>query len=226
VKTITVPPPQMVANMRVGNMDGFCVGEPWGARAIADKIGFTTCTTQDIWVDHPEKTLGTTLEFVQKYPNTARAMTAAVLEAGRWIDSAPPAREETAKVIAQKSYVNTDEDVILGRFLGHYDNGNGRKWDDPNPMRFYKDGQVSFPYLSDGMWFMTQHRRWGLIKEDPDYLAVAKKVNQVEIYKQAAAMVKANVPKDPMRTAKLMDGVVWDGKEPAKYAGAFKVRVA
>jgi len=177
-------------------------------------------------VDHPEKTLGTTLEFTQKYPNTARAMTAAVLEAGRWIDSGPAAREETAKVIAQKSYVNTDEDVILGRFLGHYDNGNGKKWDDPNPMRFYKDGAASFPYLSDGMWFMTQHRRWGLLKEDPDYLAVAKKVNQVEIYREAAAMVKANLPKDPMRTAKLMDGVVWDGKEPAKYAGAFKVRAA
>jgi len=216
----------MVANMRVGNMDGFCVGEPWGARAIADKIGFTSLTTQDIWVDHPEKTLGTTMEFVQKYPNTARAMTAAIIEAGRWIDSGPAAREETAKVIAQKSYVNTDEDVILGRFLGHYDNGNGKKWDDPNPMRFYKDGQVSFPYLSDGMWFMTQHRRWGLLKEDPEYLAIAKKVNQIEIYKQAAAMVKANVPKDPMRTAKLMDGVIWDGKEPAKYAGGFKVKMA
>jgi nitrate/nitrite transport system substrate-binding protein len=70
VKTITVPPPQMVANMRVGNMDGFCVGEPWGNRAIYDKIGFTAETTQAIWKDHPEKTLGTTAEFVQKNPNT------------------------------------------------------------------------------------------------------------------------------------------------------------
>jgi hypothetical protein len=76
VKTITVPPPQMVANMRVGNMDGFCVGEPWNNRAIMDKIGFTAVTTQDIWTDHPEKVLGTTAEFVQKYPNTARAVIA------------------------------------------------------------------------------------------------------------------------------------------------------
>ena len=86
-KIITVPPPQMVANMRVGNMDGFCVGEPWGNRAIVDGIGFTAETTQAIWKDHPEKTLGTTDEWVQKYPNTARAMTAAILEAGRWIDA-------------------------------------------------------------------------------------------------------------------------------------------
>ena len=87
VKTITVPPPQMVANMRVGNMDGFCVGEPWNNRAIVDNIGFTAVTTQDIWKDHPEKVLGTTAEFVQKNPNTARAMIAAMLEAGRWIDA-------------------------------------------------------------------------------------------------------------------------------------------
>ena len=78
VSTIVVPPPQMVANMQVGKMDGFCVGEPWNARAIADKIGYTSVTTQDIWKDHPEKALGTTAEFVSKNPNTARAMTAPV----------------------------------------------------------------------------------------------------------------------------------------------------
>jgi nitrate/nitrite transport system substrate-binding protein len=226
VKTITVPPPQMVANMRIGNMDGFCVGEPWGARAIADKIGFTTITTQALWKDHPEKVLGTTLEFVQNNPNTARAMTAAILEASKWIDASPANRKETAEVIAQKSYVNTDADVILGRFLGQYDNGIGKSWTDPDYMKFSSDGYVNFPYLSDGMWFMTQHRRWGLLKEDPNYLEVAKKVNQVAMYKEAAAAAKVSVPKDLMRSAKLMDGVVWDGKDPVKYAGGFKVKVA
>ena len=78
-KVITVPPPQMVANMRVGNMDGFCVGEPWNHRAIMDGIGITAATTQDIWKDHPEKVLGTTGEFAKKYPNTARAVTAAII---------------------------------------------------------------------------------------------------------------------------------------------------
>jgi nitrate/nitrite transport system substrate-binding protein len=225
-KAITVPPPQMVANMRVGNMDGYCVGEPWPFRAIVDKIGFTANTTQDLWKDHPEKVLGCTAEFTQKNPNTARAMTAAIIEAGRWIDASDANRKETAAVIAAKSYVNTDVDVIEGRMLGHYDNGIGKKWQDPNAMKFYNDGFVNFPYLSDGMWFLTQHRRWGLLKEDPDYLAVAKKVNQIEIYKQAAAAAKASVPRDVMRSSKLMDGVVWDGKDPVKYAGGFKVKVA
>ncbi len=225
VKTITVPPPQMVANMRVGNMDGFCVGEPWNNRAIMDKIGFTAVTTQDIWTDHPEKVLGTTADFVAKYPKTAVAMMCAIIEAGRWIDASLANRRETAETIAQKAYVNTDTDVILERMLGRYSNGLGKSWDDKNHMKFFNDGAVNFPYLSDGMWFLTQHRRWGLLKDDPDYLAVAKKVNQVELYKQAAARVGVSVPKSDMRTSKMIDGVVWDGKDPKKYAAGFKVKV-
>ncbi len=224
VKTITVPPPQMVANMRVGNMDGFCVGEPWNNRAIMDKIGFTAVTTQDIWTDHPEKVLGTTADFVAKYPKTAVAMMCAIIEAGRWIDASLANRRETAETIAQKAYVNTDTDVILERMLGRYSNGLGKSWDDKNHMKFFNDGAVNFPYLSDGMWFLTQHRRWGLLKDDPDYLAVAKKVNHVELYKQAAARVGVSVPKSDMRTSKMIDGVVWDGKDPKKYADSFKVK--
>ena len=125
VKTITVPPPQMVANMRIGNMDGYCVGEPWNARAIFDKVGFTVATSQDIWAEHPEKVLGTTAEFVQKNPNTARAMLMAILDACRYIDASTN-RAAVAKLISSKSYVNAPEEVILGRFLGHYDNGNGK----------------------------------------------------------------------------------------------------
>lgn len=224
VKVITVPPPQMVANMRVGNMDGYCVGEPWNNRAIMDKIGFTAVTSQDIWTDHPEKVLGTTAEFVQKNPNTARAMTAAILEAGRWIDASLGNKQKTAETIAQKAYVNTDTDVIVARMLGRYENGLGKSWDDKNHMKFFNDGAVNFPYLSDGMWFMSQHKRWGLLKDHPDYLAVAKRVNRIDIYKQAAAAAGVALPKSEMRSHKLIDGVVWDGKDPKKYADGFKVK--
>ncbi|RXZ38983.1 nitrate ABC transporter substrate-binding protein [Oxalobacteraceae bacterium CAVE-383] len=222
-KVITVPPPQMVANMRVGNMDGFCVGEPWGHRAIVDGVGITAITTQDIWKDHPEKVLGCATDFVKKNPNTCRALMAAVLEASKWIDASLANKNKMAEVIADKSYVNTSKDVIDQRIMGRYQNGLGKTWDDPNYMKFYNDGAVNFPYLSDGMWFMTQHRRWGLLKDDPDYLAVAKAVNQIDLYKEAAAMTKTPVPKDPMRTSKLFDGAVWDGKNPKAYAASFKI---
>jgi nitrate/nitrite transport system substrate-binding protein len=223
-KLITVPPPQMVANMRVGNMDGFCVGEPWNQRAIIDGIGVTAITTQDIWKDHPEKTLGTTGEFVKKNPNTCRAVMMAVLEASRWIDASLANKMKMADVVAEKSYINTSVDAINQRILGRYQNGMGKTWDDPNHMKFFNDGAVNFPYLSDGMWFLTQHKRWGLLKEHPDYLAVATQINQIDLYKQAAGALKISVPKDPMRSSKLMDGVVWDGKDPRKYADSFKVK--
>jgi len=223
-KVITVPPPQMVANMRVGNMDGYCVGEPWNHRAIIDGIGITAQTTQDIWKDHPEKVLATTGEFAKKYPNTCRAVTAAILEAGRWIDAGLSNKNKMAETIADKSYVNTSVDAINQRILGRYQNGMGKTWDDPNYMKFYNDGAVTFPYLSDGMWFLTQHKRWGLLKEHPDYLAVAKQINQIDLYKQAATASNTPVPKELLRTAKLMDGVAWDGKDPKKYADTFKVK--
>lgn len=223
-KLITVPPPQMVANMRVGNMDGFCVGEPWNHRAIMDGIGITANTTQDIWKDHPEKVLGCSAEFVKKYPNTTRAVMMAVLEASRWIDASLQNKLKMAETVAQKSYINTSVDAINQRILGRYQNGMGKTWDDPNHMKFFNDGTVNFPYLSDGMWFLTQHKRWGLMKEHPDYLAVAKQVNQVDLYKQVASAMKINVPKDVMRSSKLIDGVVWDGKDPKKYADGFKIK--
>ncbi len=224
VKSIVVPPPQMVANMRVGNMDGYCVGEPWGARAIFDKIGFTATTTQAIWKDHPEKVLGTTLEFVQENPNTTRAMMSAVLEASKYLDVLNN-RSKVAGIISSKSYVNAPEAVINDRMVGKYDDGNGKTWSDPDYMKFYNDGEVNFPYLSHGVWFLTQFRRWGLLKEDIDYIAVAQKINQVDLYTSVAKSLSIPVPASPFKVEKLFDGVEFDASKAAAYASSFAVKV-
>jgi nitrate/nitrite transport system substrate-binding protein len=224
VKAIVVPPPQMVANARVGNMHGFCVGEPWNQRAIIDQVGFSVATSQDVWPDHPEKVLGTSADWVAKHPNAARALTAAVLDASRWIDASDAHRKETAQVIAARSYVNTDVGVIEGRILGDYEDGLGKEWKDANPMRFFNDGAVNFPWLSDGMWFLTQHRRWGLLDAEPDYLGVARAINRIDVYKDAATAAKVALPVGELRSSTLIDGVVWDGSAPEKYAGGFKVK--
>ena len=131
----------MVANMRVGNMDGFCVGEPWNQRAIIDKIGFFGGDLPG-HLDRPSrKVLGTTAEFAAKYPNTARAMICAILEASRWIDASAANRSKTAETIAAKSHVNTDVDVIRSRMIGQYENGLGKSWSEKNHMKFYNDGR-------------------------------------------------------------------------------------
>jgi nitrate/nitrite transport system substrate-binding protein len=223
-KIITVPPPQMVANMRVGNMDGYCVGEPWNHRAVVDGVGITAATSQSVWKDHPEKVLGSTAAFAKVNPNTCRAAIMAILEASRWIDASVANRVKMTETIAGKSYVNTSVDVIQARILGRYQNGLGKTWDDPNPMRFFNDGAVNYPYASDGMWFMTQHKRWGMLKTHPDYAAVAKAVSHTELYKQAASALKISVPKSALRTNALMDGKVWNGSNPAAYADSFKIK--
>jgi nitrate/nitrite transport system substrate-binding protein len=222
-KVITVPPPQMVANMRAGNMDGFCVGEPWGAQAVAEGIGFTVATTQSIWRDHPEKVLATTADFATRYPNTARALIAALLETSRYIDASEANRRETAATIAGAGFVDADMSLILGRMLGHYDDGLGDTWEDPQAMKFHQDGAANFPFLSDGMWFMTQHKRWGLLKTHPDYLAVARAVHRVDLYREAAGTVGVAVPDGEFRSATLMDGVTWDARDPAAYADGFAI---
>ncbi len=226
VKTITVPPPLMVANMRMGRIDGCCVGEPWNNRAIIDSIGFSVATSQEIWSDHPEKVLATTASWADRHPHTARALVAAVLEASRWIDASLANKRKSAEVIALPAYVDTDTEVIAARMLGRYQNGLGKSWDDKNCMKFFADGAVNFPYLSDGMWFMTQHKRWGLLDEHPDYLAVAKRVNRLDIYRQAAEQVGVALPSSPMRSSCLIDGVRWDGSDPRGYAASFAVQAA
>ena len=225
MKTITVPPPQMVANMRVGNMDGFCVGEPWNNRAIADKIGFTAETTQGIWKDHPEKTLGTTAEFVAEEPeHRARddRRDARRRPLYRRIAEPQEDRGDHRRQVLREHPV----DVIDQRLEATTTTASARQWKDPNYMKFYNDGAVNFPYLSDGMWFLTQHRRWGLLKEEPDYLAVAKKVNQIEIYKQAAAAAKVTVPKDAMRTVEADRRRRVGRQGPEGVRRRFKIKVA
>lgn len=225
-RVITVPPAQMVANMSAGHMDGFCAGEPWGHRAVADGVGVTAATTQQIWPDHPEKVLGASADFVRAHPNTCRALVAAVLDASKWIESSDANRLAAAEIISATQYVNTGREVIAPRMLGHYQDGLDRSWEDPQRQKFYDAdaGTVNFPYLSDAMWFMTQQRRWGLLKHDPDYLAVACAINQVGLYRQAAELSGTPVPGALLRSSTLMDGSVWDGRDPEAYAASFAIR--
>ena len=125
IETIVVPPPQMVANMKVGTMDCFCVGEPWNLQLIHQDIGYTAVNTGEIWSKHPEKSFGMRAAWVDKYPKAAQAITMAVLEAQQWADK-DENKEELATIMGKRQWINCPVEDILDRTKGKFDYGTGK----------------------------------------------------------------------------------------------------
>lgn len=221
VTLIVVPPAQMVANMKIGKMDGFCVGEPWGARSIVDKIGYTSVTTQDIWKDHPEKVCAFTEEFTEKNPKTVKAVLKALHEASVWLDDLSN-RPEQCEIVSRATYINCQKEIILGRLLGELDYGDGRKAKDEFPMHFSKRN-CNYPQPKYAKWFLSQYRRWGMVSGAPDYEGVAKRVMRTDIYEEA--MKEIGVAHGGMDNSPdtLFDGATFDPANPEAYAKGFAV---
>jgi nitrate/nitrite transport system substrate-binding protein len=218
---VTIPPPQMVANMKVGKMDAFCVGEPWNARAIADGIGFTAITTQEIWKDHPEKVCAFTAEFAEKNPRTVKAVLKALHEASVWLDELRN-RPEQAAIVARPTYINCQPELILGRLQGHYDYGDGRKAEDPNYMTF-SQRNCNYPQLKYATWWLTQFRRWGMVDGAPDYHVVARQVMRPDIYEEAMKELGVTHAGADDTPETLFDGKTFDPKAPELYATSFEI---
>lgn len=218
---VTIPPPQMVANMKVDKMDGFCVGEPWNARAIADGIGFTAITTQEIWKDHPEKVCAFTEEFAAKNPKTVKAVIKALHEASVWLDDLKN-RPEQAALVSKATYINCAPELILGRLQGHYDYGDGRKKEDENYMIF-SSRNCNYPQPKFAKFWLSQFRRWGMVTGAPDYEGLAKRVMRPDIYEEAMKELGVQHAGLSDATETLFDGSVFDPKEPEKFATSFKI---
>ncbi len=221
VALVTIPPPQMVANMKVDKMDGFCVGEPWNARAIADGIGYTAITTQEMWKDHPEKACAFTEEFAQKNPKTVKAVLKALYEASVWLDDLKN-RAEQAAIVSRPTYINCAPELILGRLLGEYDYGDGRKKKDENYMIFHERG-TCYPQPKYATWFITQFRRWGMVGPNPDYAGITKRVMRTDLHEAALKELGVDPGGVDDSPETLFDGITFDPKEPEKYATSFAV---
>jgi nitrate/nitrite transport system substrate-binding protein len=221
VALITIPPPQMVANMKVGKMDGFCVGEPWNARAIAEGIGYTSVNTQDMWKDHPEKVCAFTAEFAEKNPKTVKAVLKALHQASLWLDTMKN-RVEQAKIVAQPTYINCPPEIILGRLQGQYDYGDGRKKKDPYYMIFHSRN-CNYPQPKYAKWFLTQYRRWGMVEGTPDYEGVAQQVMRTDLYEEAMKEIGYKHGGLDNKPETLFDGKTFDPAKAEEYATSFEV---
>ena len=221
VNLVTIPPPQMVSNMRVGKMDGFCVGEPWNARAIDDGIGYTALTTQDMWKDHPEKVCAFTAEFAEKNPKTVKAVLKGLHDASVWLDNLDN-RSEQCDIVSQPSYINCPKEIILGRLLGDYDYGDGRKKQDDHYMHFSKRN-CNFPQTKYGKWWLTQFRRWGMTEGAPDY-SVVDQVCRHDLYTEAMPEIGVNDRTVDNTPEKFFDGTTFDPTGDLEaYARSFAI---
>jgi nitrate/nitrite transport system substrate-binding protein len=218
VKIIPIPPPQMVANMKVGTMDGFCVGEPWNAVAVAQNVGFTAVTSQDIWTDHPEKALVVNEKFAATQTDTLKDVMAAVLKASKWLDRRAN-RARAAETLGVPAYVNAPAADIAGRLEGTYQLGAnlGTKTFSGDYMTFFRNGDVNFPRRSHAIWFLAQYQRLGYLNSAPDYKKLADSILLQDLYQQVASAEKVAVPDDDMKvfTVKL-DKAAFDPAKPVQ----------
>ena len=229
VETITVPPPQMVANMKVGTMDCFCVCEPWNLQLIHQNIGYTAITTGEFWNKHPEKSFAMRAAWVDKNPQAAKVLLMAVQEAQMWCDK-PENHEEVAKICAKRQWINCPVEDITDRVKGKFDYGTGRVVENsPHIMKYWKDF-ASYPFQSHELWFLTEDIRWGKFEPTLDAKGLIKKVNREDIWREAATALGVPSAQIPTSTSRgketFFDGKVFDPDNPAAYLKSLAIKRA
>ncbi|MDH2355427.1 ABC transporter substrate-binding protein [Bradyrhizobium sp. SSUT112] len=228
IETIVVPPAQMVANMKVGTMDCFCVGEPWNLQLIHQNIGYTAVTTGELWNKHPEKSFGMRAAFVDKYPKAAKALLMAVMEAQQWSDKAEN-KPELAAIMGKRQWMNCPVEDVLDRTAGKFDYGLPGKMveNSPHIMKYWRDF-ASYPFQSHDLWFLTEDIRWGKYEVNFDTKALIAKVNREDMWRDAAktlGVASSDIPASPSRGKEtFFDGKVFDPENPAAYLKSLAIK--
>ncbi|MBT9187047.1 CmpA/NrtA family ABC transporter substrate-binding protein [Zobellia russellii] len=228
------PPPQMPATLESGTIYGYCVGEPWNQQAVFKGIGVPVTTNYDIWKNNPEKVFVMTEKFVNENPNTAIAVTKALIRAGKWLDE-PSNRAEAVKILSMSQYVGAPEEVLANSMTGTFEFEKGDKREMPDFNVFYKYN-ATYPFYSDGIWFLTQMRRWGQIPETKSaewYGETIKDIYRPDIWKKAAELLVAEgqIPSSDVpdtdgykpATTDFIDGTSFDAKDPIGYINSFSI---
>jgi nitrate/nitrite transport system substrate-binding protein len=227
INTIVVPPAQMVANMKVGSMDSFCVCEPWNLQLIHQKIGYTALTTSEMWMNHPEKAFAMRADYVQANPNATKALLKAVMEAQMWCED-PKNRAEVAEICSRRRWISAPVEDIVDRIKGNFDYGTGRvEANSKYQMRYWKD-QASYPFQSHDLWFLTENIRWGYLPPNTDTKALIAKVNREDLWRAAAkelGVAARDIPASTSRgVEKFFDGKVFDPANPKKYLDSLEIK--
>ncbi len=216
------PPPTMPSNLIAGNIEGYCVGEPWNSRIVLKGKGSALVTNYDIWNNNPEKVLQARADFIKKNPETTKAVMKAIIEAQMWLDASWENREEAIGFLAKKNYVKAPKNVLRKSMSGTFLYTKGV--DSSNPMfNTFANYYAAYPFYSHGMWFMTQMYRWGQINKPIDMKKVIESVYRPDLFAEVAKEVGYTLPPSAWKKDgvdeynKFIDGKVWDPNKAVEY---------
>ena len=222
------PPPTMPQNLIAGNIDGYCVGEPWNTRIVEKNAGSALVTNYDIWNNNPEKVLQARADFIDKNPETTKAVMRAILKAQMWLDESWKNREEAVNILSQDAYVKAPVEVLKKSMSGTFLYNPGT--DSKNPMfNTFANYYAAYPFYSHGMWFITQMYRWGQLEKPVDMKATIEKVYRPDLFAAVAKEVGYSLPESPWKKDgvdeynKFLDGKVWDPNKAVDYIYSFEV---
>ncbi|RMF63294.1 MAG: ATP-binding cassette domain-containing protein, partial [Cyanobacteria bacterium J069] len=223
VNIVTIPPPQMVAALKSGSIDGYCVGEPWNSRAIQEGLGYAIATDLDIWPGHLEKVLGVREDWADRYPKTHIALSTALLEACEYCDDRRH-REELAELLSQTEYVGASVEQLRPGLVTPYDRGMGEA---PEQLlrynQFFVD-RTNCPYRTEGLWIMTQLARWGITPFPRNWVDILDRTRRVDVF-GAAARDLSLPDTEPNRTPiTFADGSVFDPDDPIGYLNSLAIK--
>jgi len=217
VNLIVIPPPQMVATLRAGTIDGFCAGEPWNTHAVLRGVGTVIATDTELWNGHSEKVLGVRQDWAAAYPRTHEALVGALLEACQWCDQ-PANREELCDLLAGSAFVGADPATLRPALVGPFDRGQGEPAAEPELLRFHGGGSNA-PDRDDAVWILTQLARWGICPFPEDWEQLAERVQQRDLYQRVAeASGSAVALVDPVPSQIVLFGNdCLDSSDPVAY---------
>jgi len=215
--TVVQPPPEMVANLRADNIDGFLAPDPVNQRAVYDGVGYIHTLSKEIWDRHPCCAFAASKEFVESSPNTYAALLKAIISATAFAHK-PENRKQIAEAIAPANYLNQPVTVVEQVLTGKFADGLGNVRDVPDRIDF-----DPFPWQSFAVWIMTQMKRWGQLKGDVDYAKVAQEVFLATDTAKLMADVGMTPPKATSKTFVVM-GKKFDPAKPDDYIASFKIK--
>ncbi|NJR49689.1 MAG: ABC transporter substrate-binding protein [Leptolyngbyaceae cyanobacterium CSU_1_3] len=223
VNLTVIPPAQMVSNLAAGNIDGFCVGEPWNSRAIQDNYGFVIATDSDIWAGHPEKVLGVREDWTRQYPETHIALIKALLMACEYCGDRRN-REEILGILCRPEYVGVSGSYIRPGFIDPYVRTPGGDAEAALRHVYFNVDQANCPRRAEALWVMTQLARWNVTPFPRNWVEISERTRRIDLYGEAARQLGLPDSEPDRDSFSLFDGVVFNPDDPIGYLNSLQIR--